>query len=197
MSVTVTSLGGTVGIQGRLPSTSAAKGEADKSTLARGREGGEKGREGWKRGLLPGKLWGNQPALILHTQGKKGHGQALPSEATGKQEIAAGYNGESKRQQWCRDAHQHRIRKDTRHQDPLPPPSASQQPQSPPISRVTAPQLLLAVKATHPGVSSPACKCPALPKSQKSQAPRHTPRFRPFHGSQRDVKPRGFLVLHL
>lgn len=149
MSVTVTSLGGTVGIHGRLPSTSAAKGEADKSTLARGREGGEKEREGWKRGLLPDKWWCNQPALSLHTQGKKGHGQALPSEAMGKQEIAAGYNGESKRQQGCRDTHQQQIRKDTRHQDPLPPPSASQQPQSPAISQVTAPQLLLAVKPTQ------------------------------------------------
>lgn len=39
MSVTVTSLGGTVGIQGRLPSTSAAEGEADKSMLEREGEG--------------------------------------------------------------------------------------------------------------------------------------------------------------
>lgn len=46
MSVTVTSLGGTVGIQGRLPSTSAAEGEADKSMLVREREGeGEGGRK--------------------------------------------------------------------------------------------------------------------------------------------------------
>lgn len=44
MSVTVTSLGGTVGIQGRLPSTSAAEGEADKSMLVREREGKGEGR---------------------------------------------------------------------------------------------------------------------------------------------------------
>ena len=56
MSVTVTSLGGTVGIQGRLPSTSAAEGEADKSMLVREKEGGRReGREGWKRDLLSDK----------------------------------------------------------------------------------------------------------------------------------------------
>lgn len=45
MSVTVTSLGGTVGIQGRLPSTSAAEGEADKSMLVRDKRVREKKEE--------------------------------------------------------------------------------------------------------------------------------------------------------
>lgn len=60
MSVTVTSLEGTVGIQGRLPSTSAAEGEADKSMLVRERvkekkRGRREGKEGWRRGLLSDK----------------------------------------------------------------------------------------------------------------------------------------------
>jgi len=100
MSVTVTSLGGTVGIQGRLPSASAAGGEADKSMLVREREGvrekqgGRKeGREGQKRGLLSDKQWAKSDCTeSAYTRQER----ALPSEAKGKWRITAGYNGKRK-----------------------------------------------------------------------------------------------------